>query len=303
MSIAVPVVARRAKQWIADCETLTTRSGHHLAFRRRHDSGGPTVVLLHGFPTWSYDYAAMAANLAADHDVVTLDFLGYGASDKPSSAGAYSVAQSADAVEDLLAHLGGLPAVHLVVHDYGGIVGQELVDRAVSGALPFRISTLTILNCGIVYSAYRPTVLQRILAVPLVGGLVSSCITAGMVRSGMEGVWGKTLLNDDEFENLWHGIAANNGQKLAHVHIGYNAERAVHHQRWEAALEAWKGPLQLVWGLDDPVSGQHVLDLAVKVLLDAKVTRLEGVGHFPQLEAPVAVAEAIRVFVADANAS
>jgi pimeloyl-ACP methyl ester carboxylesterase len=61
--------------------------------------------MLHGFPTWSYDYAAVAHDLERDHDVVTLDFLGYGASDKPKPYD-YSVAESADIVEELVAHLG-----------------------------------------------------------------------------------------------------------------------------------------------------------------------------------------------------
>jgi pimeloyl-ACP methyl ester carboxylesterase len=83
----------RAGEWIAQCETLASRRGHRLAFRRR--GAGPTVVLLQGFPTSSYDYAAVATDLARDHDVITLDFLGYGASDKPNTY-EYSVAESAD---------------------------------------------------------------------------------------------------------------------------------------------------------------------------------------------------------------
>ena len=75
----------------------------------------------------------MATDLAADHDVITLDFLGYGASDKPKPYD-YSVAESADTVEDLAAHL-GLQSVRLVAHDYGGIVGQELIDRALADRL------------------------------------------------------------------------------------------------------------------------------------------------------------------------
>ena len=143
----------RARDWIDQCETLTSRRGHRVAFRRR--GHGPTVLLLHGFPTWSYDYADIATELAADHDVVTLDFLGYGASDKPDPYD-YSVAESADVVEDLAAHL-QLDSVRLVAHDYGGIVAQELVDRVAAGTLGFDISSLVMLNSGIVYSAYRPT--------------------------------------------------------------------------------------------------------------------------------------------------
>ena len=139
-----------ATEWIAECKTLITRKGYRIAYRRR--GSGPTVVLLHGFPTWSYDYAAVAKDLEPDHDVVTLDFLGYGASDKPNPY-EYSVAESADTVEDLLALL-GIASSHLAVHDYGGIVGQELLDRHQSGKLPFDIAGLAILNCGIVYSAY-----------------------------------------------------------------------------------------------------------------------------------------------------
>jgi len=76
--------------------------------------------------------------------------------------------------------------------------------------------------------------------------------------------------------------------------IKYNAERAAHHQRWESALADWAGPLRLVWGLADPVSGGHVLELAVKALPRAVVTELPDVGHYPSSEAPQAVAAAVR---------
>ncbi|KAK4075225.1 hypothetical protein Purlil1_12736 [Purpureocillium lilacinum] len=279
-----------AKDWIAECETFTSRRKHRLAYRRR--GHGSTVLLLHGFPTWSYDYAAVATDLARDHDVVTLDFLGYGASDKPNPY-TYSVAESADSVEDLLAHL-SLSSMDLVIHDFGGIVGQELVDRQLKGSLPFSISGLTVLNCGIVYSAYRPTLVQRLLNMPMVGRFVAGRITAAKVRAGLNGVRGKKRLSDDEFAELWHGISLQEGHKLAHLHIRYNTERVTHHRRWEAALGAWNGPIQLVWGLSDPVSGKNVLELARENLPSASVVELEGVGHFPQVEAPNAVARVIR---------
>jgi pimeloyl-ACP methyl ester carboxylesterase len=279
----------RAAEWIAENDTLISRRGHRIAYRRR--GTGPTVLLLHGFPTWSYDYAEMASDLAADHDVITMDFLGYGASAKPSSY-TYSVAESADTVEDLVAHL-GLTSVRLVVHDYGGIVGQEVLDRANRGRLPFAVDDVTMLNCGIVYSAYRPTRMQKLLILPVVGKLIAGRVSAARVRSALDAIRG-TPLGDNEFDDLWLGMSKDDGHKLSHLLIKYNAERAIHHQRWESALASWSRPLHLVWGLADPVSGSHVLEQAVKVLPRAVVTKLPGVGHYPSSEAPQAVAAAVR---------
>jgi pimeloyl-ACP methyl ester carboxylesterase len=286
MEVNVP----RAAEWIAENDTLVSRRGHRIAFRRR--GAGPTLLLLHGFPTWSYDYAEVASDLARDHDVITLDFLGYGASDKPNPY-EYSVAESADIVEDLTARL-GVKSTRLVIHDYGGIVGQELVDRANRGQLGFAIDSIVMLNCGIVYSAYRPTRSQKLLILPVVGKLLASRVSAARIRSLLDEVRGSKL-TQTEFEDLWLGMSRENGEKLWHLLIKYNAERAIHHRRWETALANWDGPLHLVWGPDDPVSGRHVLEQAVKVLPHATVTELAGVGHYPQSEAPQAVAAAVRM--------
>jgi pimeloyl-ACP methyl ester carboxylesterase len=281
--------APRAAEWIAENDTLISRRGHRIAFRRR--GVGPTVMMLHGFPTWSYDYAEVATSLAQDHDAITLDFLGYGASDKPNPY-EYSVGESADVVEDLVAQL-GVKSARLVIHDYGVIVGQELLDRANRGQLGFTISSLIVLNSGIVYSAYRPTRMQKLLIRPIVGKLLASRVSAARVRAALDAVRGPTL-TDTEFDDLWLGMSREHGNKLWHLLIKYNAERKIHHRRWEAALANWNGPLHLVWGLDDPVSGRHVLEQAIKVLPHATVTELAGVGHFPSSEAPQAVAAAVR---------
>ena len=279
-----------ASSWIAQCDLLVTRRGHRIAYRRR--GCGPVVIALHGFPTWSYDFAAVAGDLAVDHCVITLDFLGYGASDKPAHYD-YSVNESADIVEEVANFL-GVESAHLVVHDYGGIVGQELIGRELAGRLSFAIHRVTMLNCGIVYDAYRPTRLQRLLGTPVLGAVIARTITERQVRSGLAAVWGSAKLTDAEFDELWRGISLNDGHKLAHRLIRYNAERDAHHGRWEEALVTWRGPLQLVWGLDDPVSGRHVLARAVDALPQAHVVELPGVGHFPNVEAPAAVSAAVR---------
>ncbi|OHU23181.1 hypothetical protein BKG77_05680 [Mycobacteroides chelonae] len=112
----------------------------------------------------------------------------------------------------------------MLVHDYGGVVGQELLDRDLAGKLFPAVTSLTVLNCGIVASAYRPTRLQKLLATPIIGRLVARAITAGTLHTGLDAVRGSSKLADADFGELWQGISLSNGHLLAHLHIRYNAE-------------------------------------------------------------------------------
>jgi len=116
----------------------------------------------------------------------------------------------------------------------------------------------------------------------VIGKFLAGRITAARVRSGLDALRGSPL-TDREFDDLWLGISCNDGHKLAHLLIRYNSERAAHHRRLETAVRRWNGPLHLVWGLDDPVSGRHVLREAVTLLPGAEVTELTGVGHYPAI--------------------
>lgn len=284
-------MALSAEAWIAGGKYFVRDDGHSIFYRR--EGRGPVMLMLHGFPTWSYDYAEIAPLLASHYDVVTPDFLGYGASDKPRDY-AFSVPDAADTVEALMASI-GVRETHLVIHNYGGIVGQELLDRHRRGVLSFAITSVHLLNCGVVYEEYRPALLQRLLANTLIGGLVARLITKGKVRTGLDKVRGPSHpLTDAEFEELWRGIGRDNGHKLAHRLVRYNHERDVHAARWLEALEAYRGPLHLVWGMADPISGGRVLDALRPRIPNARIDELADVGHFPSSEAPTAVADAIR---------
>lgn len=285
----MPAPAPSASDWVASGDHLATPAGR-VFHRARGD--GPPLVMLHGFPTWSYDWAAVATALAADHRVITVDFPGYGFSQKHGRVD-FSVAASADVVERLLGHL-GVGRATLVIHDYGAIVGQELLDRRRLGRLTFDVAGVHVLNNGMVYAAYRPTRVQKLLATPVVGRLVASRLSRDKLHAGLNAVRGASKLDDADFAELWTGMAREGGHRLAHRHIRYNAERAAHHRRWEEALFGFDGPMQLIWGMADPVSGGHVLELARPRLLGARAVELEGVGHFPQSEAPDEVAAAIR---------
>ena len=100
--------------------------GGHAIFSRMAGQGEP-LVLLHGFPTASWDWSRIWPMLVQQHSVLALDMLGFGFSDKPTGYH-YSIEDQADLVQGWLEGL-GLGTVHLFAHDYGCSVVQELLGH------------------------------------------------------------------------------------------------------------------------------------------------------------------------------
>ena len=90
--------------------------GGHAIFSRMAGQGEP-LVLLHGFPTASWDWSRVWPMLARHYNLLTVDMLGFGFSDKPRNY-RYSIEDQADLVQGWIEGL-GLPGIHLLAHDYG----------------------------------------------------------------------------------------------------------------------------------------------------------------------------------------
>ena len=86
-----------------------------------------TLLLIHGFPTASWDWYRMWPDLVQEYHVLAADFLGFGFSDKPRNY-PYSILDQADLLEALLREK-GIGRVHIISHDYGDTVAQELLAR------------------------------------------------------------------------------------------------------------------------------------------------------------------------------
>jgi pimeloyl-ACP methyl ester carboxylesterase len=103
---------------------------------------GEPVVLLHGFPEFSYGWRHQIGPLAAaGYRVIALDQRGYNASDKPPRVRDYAVDRLAADVAAALDSIGVRRAA-VVGHDWGGGVGWWLALTR-----PDRVSRLTIINC------------------------------------------------------------------------------------------------------------------------------------------------------------
>lgn len=114
------------KQWQSRGK-LEAVLGHSIFVVDEGDSSLPTIVLLHGFPTSSWDWQPIWSELAKNYRLIALDMLGFGFSDKPNSR-TYTIHLQADIVEALV-EIKGLKSFHLLAHDYGDTVAQELLAR------------------------------------------------------------------------------------------------------------------------------------------------------------------------------
>ncbi|MBL1082396.1 alpha/beta hydrolase [Streptomyces actinomycinicus] len=272
--------------WIAGGDTVRV-NGHRLFLRR--DGEGVPVTLVHGFPTSSHDWApAVPALVAAGCEVTTLDLLGFGESDKPPRH-RYSIHEQADLVEAVWQHL-AVGETSLVAHDYGVSVAQELLARD-----PRRITRAAFLNGGLYADLHRPILLQRLLHSP-VGPLLARLADEKKFTAGLRSVLARPV-PDELLHDMWTSMARGNGHHLAPRLLRYIDDRRVHFHRWTSALEHYEGPLLFVWGPEDPVSGAHVLDRLRRRRPDAAFTVLDGVGHYPQVEAPERTAEALAAFL------
>ena len=141
--------------------TVTTSTGWEAIGTRRELCGhgvftidapaiGPEahapLLVLHGFPTSSFDYAAVLDGLRAGRRVLLFDMLGYGLSDKPDQA--YTIALQADVAAAFVGAL-GLDRVALLSHDMGDTVGGELLARRAEGSWLVEVTQRVVTNGSI----------------------------------------------------------------------------------------------------------------------------------------------------------
>jgi pimeloyl-ACP methyl ester carboxylesterase len=245
--------------------------------------------LLHGFPTCSYDWAALWPALTRRFRVIAFDMLGFGFSAKPWPH-AYSIAEQADLAEAVLAHA-GVTAYQLLAHDYGDTVAQELLARQREGA-PIRITGVRLLNGGLFPETHRPLPAQRLLASPL-GPLVARVATRRTFSRGLRQVWGQRGLDDVTLDAMWYATASDRGTRVMAGLIGYMDERRRFRDRWVGALAATQAPVIVIVGAVDPVSGAHMAAHCRRRLPNLTVVELPGVGHYPHVEAPEQVLPAL----------
>jgi pimeloyl-ACP methyl ester carboxylesterase len=272
------VLTERVRAWEA-AGAYEEVAGRRLWVYRR---GGqePALLLLHGFPSSSYDWRRLLA-LRPERAVVAFDCLGFGLSEKPGGI-EYTLGWQADAAEALV---GGREVV-VVAHDMGTSVATELLARDLRGELRMRLAGVLLFNGSILLHRASPTIGQRILRSRL--GPVFARLNSERTFTAQFGrIFSDAHpLERDEARDQWALLAHRDGHRRLPLTINYMNERERHAERWHGAVRDWPGPLSLAWGLQDPVATTAVLEGLEELRPDVPVTRLPDAGHYPQIEVP-----------------
>jgi pimeloyl-ACP methyl ester carboxylesterase len=282
-------VTATLQEWRQGGETavLTVGGAQRKVFIRRAGSG-PTVVLLHGFPASSFEWAALESELAPHREVVTFDFLGYGSSDKPAGH-RYSIFEQTDLAEAVIA-AHAPSATALIAYDYGAIVATELLARRAER--PTDVQRCIFLNAGLFADKYRPRLAQRASLMPVVGALLARLFTESLFfKTWSEVFSAEHPLNRDFAAEHYRALRQNDPDgDIQRKLLRYIPERGAHTARFEKALAHTDVPLSFLWGMRDPVSGAAIAgDLRTRIP-DADLVEYPDAGHCPHIEIPGRVA-------------
>jgi pimeloyl-ACP methyl ester carboxylesterase len=243
------------------------------------------LLCLHGFPASSFDYHKIWDGLRREFAVLSFDMPGYGFSAKPTDFD-YTTFQQTDVLQKLLAHL-QIKRVHILAHDYGNTLTLELLARDAENRLTFSIETICMLNGALFPETHRPILAQKLLISPI-GFLFGKLITDAIFKKSLASVFGaETQPTAEELEDFAALFRYNHGRRVAHKLIRYMTERAKFRARWIGALEKMRPPFRMINGLQDKISGKHLVERFRQVIPGQKdIVELENIGHFPHFEVP-----------------
>ncbi len=273
-------LTERVRAWRERGQTEEFRG--HSVHTFRQEGEGPLLLLLHGFPSSSYDWRLLLEELPG-RNVLTFDFLGFGLSAKPREHD-YSLFWQADLTEELVRRHGAGRPVFIVAHDMGTSVANELMARDLEGKLTMDVAGILLFNGSMVLEVASPTPAQKALRSRF-GPLVARVSSERFFRHQFGSVFSAAHpLCETEAEDQWALICHNGGRTLGHRLISYMDQRETHAKRWHGAIREWPGELSLAWGMQDPVATTAVLAALRELRAEVPVSELPELAHYPQIE-------------------
>ncbi len=222
--------------------------------------------------------------LTKNFDVIAIDMLGYGFSDKPSGV-SYTTDLQVSLIAEVLEEL-EISSLHIMTFSYGVSVVQEMLAQSKEGKFRPTINSCCFLNGGLFPHSNRPRLTQKLLLGPL-GNMLNKFFTRAVLGRNLKAIFGKhTQPSEQLIDQYWQLLNYNMGRKNLPKLIRYLNERRDYAQRWEQVIRLPPCSILLIIGSADSISGARVIDEYRQKVGGDGVYNYEGIGHYPQLEAP-----------------
>ena len=259
-------------------------------------------MLVHGFPTSSIDYFALARELGSDFDIYLLDFPGHGLSDKPPEPYVYSLYDDAHLLVDAITRVWQLSEFRMLTHDRGNSVGMIAVGMLAAQDPAVAPVDLILTNGNIYLPLSNLTAFQTALLDPATARATAAATTPELLAAGlgMSTFMPRRTLQDPEIAALAQCFAHDDGMRVLPDVIQYLNERAADETSWLEALSKSDVNTTVVWGVHDNVSPVRVPNYVWETYLKNKPGRnrywvVPGADHYLQCDAPEQLAQVVRL--------
>ncbi len=289
--MTVPDDVRQVHEaWARRGRFVTLTEGHRIFAVQ--EGTGPDLVLVHGFPSTSHDFAAALPLLTPRFRVTAFDQLGFGFSDKPAGDVSYSLLDQGRRAGEIVRGL-GVQRARLVGHDMGLTVAVEMLCRHEAGTLGFAIEELVLCNGSHLVELAHITPFQYAIMTDDGAADFARNFDPEAFAKALGFVWADaTRTPAVDLRAIAYWLALGGGLDILPRIARYNLERTWSADRWRPILGRTAVPIRVVWGDRDPIA---VLEIGRRLaeMSGGPLTVLEGIGHYPQMEAPAAWVAAV----------
>jgi pimeloyl-ACP methyl ester carboxylesterase len=260
--------------------------GNSIAYFR--EGMGETVVFVHGITTHSFIWRKVVPYFQSNYDIVLIDLLGCGSSDKPLNED-LSLKRQTHLIKDFCQKL-GITRFHMICHDVGGGIGQIFAVN-----YPELLFDLTLINSV----AYNFWPVQPIIAMrtPIVRQIAMATLDFGMFEIIVKrGLYHKTLLTNELMEYFWKPMKESIGRK-GFLHFAKCLDNT-NLTEIEAEIRQLKIPVLIIRGEADVYLSAAISEKLHAEITGSQLVKIETGGHFIQEDEPEKLSKTILNFIA-----
>ena len=277
----------------------------NIFYRTFGNSDKPAIVMIHGWPTSSYDFKELIAELEKEYYIAVIDTPGYGFSDKPKGSYRYSIPDDAQLVDYFVREVLSLSNFTLFTHDKGDSVGFAFLTLYQQTAQStYKIDHHIILNGGIYLPMAELSAAQKYLTLPGFGRFMTRFIlTPDRFTAELAKVYSPALTQEEQL-NMSSTFKYQGGTTVFPKTLRYLDDRRELEETWLQTLSRSEIPATLIWGEQDPIAKTEIANFVWENHLRNRTAaaaywRLPCAAHYPQNDRPKVIAQLVRWSLSD----